>query len=178
MKTSLYLAFLVVSTIGFTGCSPKPQEQVVVAQAPSAYDNYKQEIGGLSQKAITLVTFPNSRGGEPFVIAKQNPTYPSMTEELRTRIKNDTTVEGSETTGKKAELLAALQQESSLRAPMYLAQPINRKARDLVVGEFRTVGREALKNEGVRGVVLEFKGIEGLAALQGEDGADIERVLP
>ncbi len=164
---------LIALSFGLTGCSSKSPEQApVVAQGPSASDKYKQEIAALSQKGITLRSIPGAVGDEPYVLAVENPTvYGAASADLQIRIKNDATVEGSESTGAKAQLLQALQQEVALRSPMYAAPEINRKARELVLQKCSLYGRDALDRPGVLPVIIALAGPEGLRQLRSADGS-------
>jgi len=129
---------------------------------PSAYDKYKQEIGALSQKAVTLRTIPGAEGDEPYVLALENTvSYNAAVTDLQNRINGDASV-----ATQKAELLAALQQESATRGPYYLAPELNKKPRELVIQKFALYGKDAFDKPGVIPVILAFRGEQGLREIR------------
>ncbi len=187
MKTNHFLlaVTLVVSTVVFVGCSPKPQEQApaVVAQSPDAYNAYKQEIGALVQKAVLTKTIPSEdKLYEPYVFASLNTAvYDAAVQDLQNRIKSDTSIEGSDTTGKKGELLASLKYEVATNGPLYAADAINKKTAELVYQRCSNIGKEALKISGVQTTIITFRGEAALLNLNnstdGTIGSDVQRLL-
>ncbi len=170
-KHSTFVAALAISAFALIGCSSKPQEQVV-AQAPSATDKYKQEIAGLSQKAVTLRTIPAGDGSEPYVLAVENTTfYDGAVLDLKTRIVNDVALKGSETTGEKAELIGLLNQETTLHTPYQVAKPINKKTCEAIVDVFSIYGKDGMQRPGVIPVILSFSGSDGLRKIRQADGS-------
>lgn len=188
IKHFIVVIALTTSAVGLSGCSSKSQEQApaVVAQVPSAssaYNAYKQEIGALAQKAVLTKTIPaedNHYG--PYVFATMNTAvYDAAVQDLQNRIKGDTSIEGSDTTGKKGELLTSLKYEVATNGPFYAADAINKKTAELVYERCSNTGKEALKIPGVKLTIVTFRGEAALLDLNnstdGTIGSDVQRLL-
>ncbi len=103
------------------------QEQLAQAQVQQAqqtkgaYDGYMQEIGKLSDAGVTINT--NSKYRTAF--SSDAARLPAV-QSLQERIKKDSALGGSETSGQKADLLKALESEST-----WFSERAKRKAQEI-----------------------------------------------
>ena len=172
-KLALAVVLSGLIPVPLSGCSSKsadePTAEVAnVAQGPSAYDKYKQEISGLSQIGVNTRNIEDGGDKAAFVVAVEDwPAYLSATQKLEASIKTDAGLEGTETTGQKAELLAALRIEGRDNSPRNRAYPINKKTGEKIFQQFSIYGREALKNPAVSAAAIAYIGYDGISKFHG-----------
>lgn len=153
----------------------RQEAQAVNDERKSIYDQYTQQIQNLAQVAVIITHIPrDDKVGDAtwseYLIAKTNDVnYQASVQKLEKQIKDDALLEGSETSGQKADLLKALKDESSRNSPFSRASEINKETGNHVYEVMTAMGKDSLKLPAVLNVVMSYKGMDGLKQLsQGE----------
>ncbi len=139
-------------------------QQVQAQQASEMSDRYTQAINGLSQIGVNIRTIGS------YQIAKEdNAVFSAAVADLERQIKADTAVEGSETSGRKAELLKALQDSALRNSPSTRAASINNQTVQTLKNHMLATGQPTLKEADVQQTVTLLKGVDAWLSLYNAD---------
>ena len=167
MKNIYLAAALCASTFTLVGCGQKAEQpKAEPVQAPNtdaadaAYDGYMQEIKGLSQVGIET-----TNGKYP--VAKVNTLkFNSAVAELEQRIKSDSAIEGTEASGKRADLLTLLRNEAGANAAIFRDPTLNKAVIQKLRDDVMMTGSDiVLKDDEFLNAIGALKGEAGLKTL-------------
>ena len=98
--------------------------------------------------------------------------------DLEQRIKADSTIEGTETSGQKAELLKFVKDSASKNAPFFRVAEMNKQTESNLKTYMTATGVASLKEAKVQQAVIKRKGTDAWLKLYetNDDGAFIQKV--
>lgn len=165
MKNIYLAAALFASTFTLVGCGQKAEQpKVEQSQAPDpsvVYDGYKRDIEGLSQVGLRV-----TEGEYPITTLDSN-EFNAAVSALEQRIKVDSTIQGTETSGQKAELLQALKEGAFKYSNTFRIEALNKQTGIKLKNTLLTSGKEALKENKVMQAMMALKGSKGYNELVG-----------
>lgn len=181
MKIRLLTTTFLISTFALHGCGQKTDQ--TANQSRAIGDNqaqpvedkqrgYMQEIEGLSQVGV------NVTNGEYPLATEHNAAFNAKAADIQARIKADPTLEGSETVGKKAEMLKALSASMMSNSPSFRVVRLNDETNKKLENHMLRVGKSSLSEAEVQQAVMARKGVDGWLKLrEGDFTSNVESMF-
>ena len=145
-------------------------QQVQAQQSGDAYNSYIQEINGLSQVGVVV-----TQDEYPLATADST-TFNATVADLDKRIRVDAKVEGTETSGPRATLLALLKDSTNKNQPIFRVASINNQVEQKLKTHLLATGKSTEKEAAVQQTIIKRKGVDAWLNLYDNTGTYAEKV--